>query len=120
MGYYTNTHINIRQLQRPGKPDLLEKIVSLYMDNSLGLLNGLRVAIDEGNAEQVRMNAHSFKSSSANLGALQLEKLCKQLEDMGRHDELEGAPSLLGRIESEFRAVSVALRHESPRGISNG
>jgi signal transduction histidine kinase/DNA-binding response OmpR family regulator len=111
---------NIRQLQCPGKPDILGKIVSLYMNDSPGLLNALREALDQGDAQQVRMLAHRFKSGSANLGALRLAAFCKQLEDMGCNNELEGAGSLLNRVETEFRAVSVELLQESLKGIVNG
>ena len=110
---------NIRQLQRPGKPDLLEKIVLLYMKDLPGLLNALRDAIDQDDAEQVRMHAHRLKSGSANLGALRLAELCKQLEDMGRNNELQQALILLNRVEAEFRLVSVALQQESLGGVAN-
>ena len=111
---------NIRQLQRPGKPDLLKKIVSLYMNDSPGLLNALREALDQGDAKQVQMHAHRFKSGSANLGALQLAELCKQLEEMGRDNELDDALTLLNRIETEFKAASVALQSENQGGVANG
>jgi len=111
---------NIRQLQRPGKPDLLEKIVSLYMSDTPGLLNALRVSIDGSDAEQVRMLAHRFKSGSANLGALGLAELCKQLEEKGRNGDLDDAALLLARIETEFKAVSVALQAESISGACHG
>jgi CheY-like chemotaxis protein/HPt (histidine-containing phosphotransfer) domain-containing protein len=111
---------NIRQLQRSDKPDLLEKIVSIYMNDSPGLLNALREALEQGDAQQVRMHAHRFKSGSANLGALRLAALCKRLEDMGSNNELEGALTLLNRVENEFRAVSVALQDGSPEGVANG
>jgi len=111
---------NIRQLQRPGKPDLLQKIVTLFMNDSPGLLNMLREAIDQDDAEQVRMHAHRFKSGSANLGALQLAELCKQLEEMGRGNELGDALTLLTRVENEFKAVSVALQQECLGGVASG
>jgi two-component system sensor histidine kinase/response regulator len=110
---------NIRQLQRPGKPDFLEKIVLLYMKDSPGLLNALRDAIDQDDAEQVRMHAHRFRSGSANLGALRLAELCKQLEEMGRNNELQQALILLNRVEAEFRLASVALQQESLGGVAN-
>jgi two-component system sensor histidine kinase/response regulator len=110
---------NIRQLQRPGKPDLLEKIVLLYMKDSPGLLNALRDAIHQDDAEQVRMHAHRLKSGSANLGALRLAELCKQLEDMGRNNELQQTLTLLNRVEAEFKLVSVALQQESLGGVAN-
>jgi two-component system sensor histidine kinase/response regulator len=111
---------NIRQLQRPGNPDLLQKIVTIYMNDSPGLLNALREAIDQSDAELVRMHAHRFKSGSANLGALRLAELCKQLEEMGRNNELQGALTLLSRVENEYRAASVALQQESLGGVASG
>ena len=111
---------NIRQLQRPGKPDLLEKMVSLYMDDSPGVLNALREAIDGGNAEQVRMLAHRFKSGSANLGALELADLCKEMEEKGRNNDLDDALTLLARIENGFKLASKALHAESLGSVSHG
>jgi signal transduction histidine kinase/DNA-binding response OmpR family regulator len=111
---------NIRQLQRPGNPDLLQKIVTIYMNDSPGLLNSLRKAIDQSDAELVRMHAHRFKSGSANLGALRLAELCRQLEEMGRNNELQGALTLLSRVENEFKAASVALQQESLGGVASG
>ncbi len=111
---------NIRQLQRPGNPDLLQKIVTIYMNDSPGLLNALREAIDQDDAALVRMHAHRFKSGSANLGALRLAELCRQLEEMGRNNELQGALTLLSRVENEFKAASVALQQESLGGVASG
>ena len=111
---------NIRQLQRPGKPDLLEKVVSLYMSDSSGLLNALREAINEGDAGKVRMLAHRFKSGSANLGALELAELCREMEEKGYNNNIEDALTLLTRIENGFKAVSIALQAESISNVSNG
>ena len=111
---------NIRSLQRQGKPDLLERIFKLYMDDSPGLINALRDSIEKGDAGQIRMLAHRFKSGSANLGALKLAELCKQLEESGRADEIGDAVTLLNRIEAEFKVVAVALLNETTRGVANG
>lgn len=111
---------NIRQLQLPGKPDLLGKIVSLYMKDSPGLLNALREAINQGDAEQVRLLAHRFKSGCANLGALELADLSKQMEDRGRNNDIDDALTLLARIDSEFRMVAAALQAETVSGVASG
>ena len=103
---------NIRQLQQSGRPDLLGKIIVIYIDDSPALLNSLRESISKGDAENVRLTAHRFKSGSANLGAIKLTELCRQLEDMGRNNELTGAASLVNRMETEFRDISVALLNE--------
>ncbi len=59
----------IRSLRRPGDPDLLKRIVDLYITNSRTLIDSLRGAIIANNAPGVVQAAHSLKSSSANVGA---------------------------------------------------
>ncbi len=108
----------IRELQQPGNPDLLSRVVSLYLEDCPGLLNGLRKSIEESDAENVRQHAHRFKSGSANLGATGLAELCKQLEYKGRENDLADGEALLSRIESEFRAVAVLLNEELARSVA--
>lgn len=51
------------------------------------------------------LNAHSFKGSSANMGALKLSELCQQLEDQSRRGKLEGLDLLIEQIRSEYLTV---------------
>jgi two-component system sensor histidine kinase/response regulator len=106
----------IRALQRPGTPSLLAKIIGVYLDNSLTLVQRLREALAQGDAAALCETAHSLKSSSANLGAAQLATLCKELEYRGREQRLEGAAALLTQLEVEYdqarEALAVELENE--------
>jgi len=109
---------NIRALQQPGNPDILARIIGLYMDDSPALLNVLHDAIKRSDAGEVRQAAHRLKSGSANLGATQLAARCKELEEMGRYDRLQQAPAMLARVEAEFRKVCAALEQVRTRGAA--
>jgi HPt (histidine-containing phosphotransfer) domain-containing protein len=100
---------NIRALQRPDAPSLLGKIIGLYLDNSLSSLQTLREAAAQGNAVALMEAAHSLKSSSANLGATQLAALCKELEQRGRDNDLQGAAELVDEIGKVHLRVCRAL-----------
>jgi HPt (histidine-containing phosphotransfer) domain-containing protein len=110
--------MNITALQRPGSPPLLTKVVSLYFQSSRELLEKLRQALEQGDADTTRKAAHSLKSSSANLGARQLASLSKALEDAGRSHSLEQAGPLLERIKTEHGRVVAALQGEL-EGVAN-
>jgi two-component system sensor histidine kinase/response regulator len=109
---------NIRSLQQAGKPDILARVIDLYLADCPGVMNQLRSAIAAGDAGQVRQLAHRMKSGSANLGALRMAELCKQLEQLGHGGELGDAAALLQRIETEFRQVVAALQVERRRGVA--
>ena len=102
----------IRRLQKEGKPDVLAKVIGLYLEDSPQLLENLREAVAEGNAAAIRTAAHTLKSSSANLGAKSLAELCKNLEAQGKAATLEGACELLEEVEKVYAAVCDALRKE--------
>jgi HPt (histidine-containing phosphotransfer) domain-containing protein len=75
----------------------------------------LHEAQAEGDAQGVRLAAHSFKGSCSNMGAVLLASLCKELEDAGRRDELELVPALIEQIEREFAIVRILFKSERQR-----
>ncbi len=100
---------NIRALQMEGLPDMLTQIIQIYLSEAPVLLERLAEGISADDAPGVRGAAHSLKSSSANLGALQISDFCKTLENRGREGSLAGAQPLLTQIKAEFVRVEETL-----------
>jgi signal transduction histidine kinase/DNA-binding response OmpR family regulator len=103
----------IRSLRQPGGPDLLKKIVALYISNSRTLIETLRDAILRSDAPGVAQAAHSLKSSSANVGAKSLTEMCAQLEATAKAGKLEPAWNLLDRMVEEHNCVLLALNAQT-------
>jgi CheY-like chemotaxis protein len=103
----------IRSLRQPGGPDLLKKIVALYISNSRTLIETLRDAILRSDAPGVAQAAHSLKSSSANVGAKSLTEMCAQLEATAKAGKLEPAWNLLDRMVEEHNRVLLALNAQT-------
>jgi signal transduction histidine kinase/CheY-like chemotaxis protein/HPt (histidine-containing phosphotransfer) domain-containing protein len=99
----------LRDLQRPGQPSLLDRVVGLYLSSAPGMFQRLRDAVAAGDGEALRQTAHGFKSSSANLGATQLAALCRELEQRGRDGRLEDVAVLLWELERRYARVREAL-----------
>ncbi|MFO1424594.1 MAG: response regulator [Candidatus Competibacteraceae bacterium] len=99
----------IRALQRPGAPDLLGKIIGLYLESSPKLLRQMREAVTAEDGEALRQAAHSLKSSSANLGATQLAAVCKELEQRGRDRRWANSIELLRQLEIRYQHARDAL-----------
>jgi signal transduction histidine kinase/CheY-like chemotaxis protein/HPt (histidine-containing phosphotransfer) domain-containing protein len=99
----------IRALQRPGAPSLLAKIINRYLDNFPTLVQRMREAVTHGDALALTEAAHSLKSSSANLGAVPLAALCKELEHRGREQRLDGVAALLAKVDAQYGQVREAL-----------
>ena len=54
-------------------------------------------------------SAHTLKSTSANLGAVALAALCKELETMGRQARSDGADEILVEIDRLHPLVCTQL-----------
>jgi CheY-like chemotaxis protein len=103
----------IRALQKPGAPDLLERIVALYLDDVPKLVQSMREAIAAGDGVVLQRAAHKLKSSSATLGALELAKLCNEIEVQARDKQVVDARQWISRIECEYARVCASLPSES-------
>ena len=91
---------------------MLTQIIQIYLSDVPSLLKKLDEGLAAGDASAVQKAAHTLKSSSANLGALQMADLCKTLEAGGREAALEKAPQLLTQIKTEFVRVEQGLTAE--------
>ncbi len=63
-------------------------LVKTYLDNAPDYLEKMRVAVAAGNVEAAVLPVHSLKSSSANVGAMQLYEYAKQIEHLARTGSL--------------------------------
>lgn len=90
-------------------------LLDTFVADSEERLRLLHQAQAEGNAQELRLAAHSFKGSCSNMGAVLLASLCKELEDAGRRETLERAPALIEQIEREFAIVRILFKTERQR-----
>jgi len=93
---------SITALQRPGKPDMLAKVLTLYLTDSQQLVDQVRRGVAGGETRLVREAAHSLKSRSAVLGAVSLSNLCQEIEAIGRGGSLTDAEPLLDPLDTAF------------------
>jgi len=97
---------NIRAL---GKPNLLDRIIMLFCSDAPKLLESMRQAAAQDDAKSLAWAAHRLKSSSANLGAVQLADLCIETEMLGRDNRTDHAHLLVDEMQAEFQRVRLAL-----------
>ena len=105
----------LRNLQVEGKPDVTEKIVRVYLSSSEPFFEKLKKAAVVEDLEELQNIAHSLKSSSANVGAIKLSRMCKDLEMACRNKVLEKMTDRVETIATEFFQV----KHDLNREISS-
>ncbi|MGE0053855.1 MAG: response regulator [Hyphomicrobium sp.] len=94
---------------KSARPDLLARLIKTFLCYAPDALKGLQEARSEGDVRRVAMLAHSLKSSSANLGAVKLSALCRDLEKKVAEKQEAEALAIVDPIVSAFTPVSEAL-----------
>ncbi len=95
----------LRGLQRPGEPDPIAELIELYRAMLPGYLADMDKALAESTPSLLEHVAHKLRGSSASLGAVGIESLCRELEQRGRNGSLQGTEDIIGRLKIEAQRI---------------
>ncbi|MEG3868419.1 response regulator [Microcoleus sp. Z1_B2] len=98
---------------------ILSLLANCYFEESLKLLQAMKLAIAQADTQTLKRVAHTLKGSSANLSAAPLAELCSRLEVMSTSGELDRASTLLAEIEDEYDRVKNTLQQELQKRETN-
>ena len=108
----------IRQLEEMTGQSLVRQLVDAYLEEGPREVERMREALGRGDLQKLAFIAHSFKGSSAQVGALRVAALSLELEKRGRAgdtDNLEGLLALVAEMEREIGAVAPLLKKQRER-----
>ncbi|KWN64372.1 response regulator [Burkholderia ubonensis] len=106
----------LRALQRPGRPDVLTRIIDQFNLDAPRLIGDMQAAVAAGDAVALKIAAHTLKSSSANVGAHRLSARCREIEQFARAAEVAAAADLVAGTNAEFERAQAALLAERVAG----
>ncbi|MFK5970915.1 MAG: ATP-binding protein [Candidatus Marithrix sp.] len=93
------------------KPDILDKLLNLYMDKMPSQIEKLYQANIEKDPEGLFKISHNIKSNSATIGAVQLARLAKELEILGRSGSIENTEQLIKDITTNYQQLEPLLKN---------
>ena len=103
----------IRAMSRPNGPDLLIRVIDLYVFSSNALVDTMQASSRLEQAMSLAHAAHALKSSSANVGALTLAELCAEVEAAAKGGQMDLARDLVKKLILEHVQVLRALQAKS-------
>jgi HPt (histidine-containing phosphotransfer) domain-containing protein len=103
------------RLKRFGGPALLREMIVLFLTAAPERIGVARAAAAAGDRRAVERALHALKSSSAQLGAMRMQRLSEQGEAMARDGVDDGIAEVIGALEQELLRV-----HEWLTSVRNG
>jgi hypothetical protein len=99
----------LRDLDPAGGNRLVERVIRAFESSGARLGGQLAEARAKGDIQAIRHVAHTLKSSSASIGALELSRLCAEIEAALRRETPAVEASLLDAMDHELSAVLQAV-----------
>jgi two-component system, sensor histidine kinase and response regulator len=88
---------------------LIQRAIDNFVTGADESLDDLRLALSRKDATALRSTAHRLKGSAANLGAVGVEALAFELEELGDRGDLAGADARVDELAAALQAASAAL-----------
>ena len=101
----------LAELDPKGENQLLQRVLQAFRASAARLMPQLEAARQSGDRATVRLVAHTLKSSSASIGALDLSQLCAQVEGLIRAESADDLDPLLHTMRVALDAALGAIEH---------
>lgn len=82
--------------------DTFDLLLSTFIGDTGKLVHSLTDLQQQNDIEVFTRNAHSIKSSSANVGALHLSAIAAELEEQGKTGDITNTADQISKLISEF------------------
>jgi two-component system sensor histidine kinase/response regulator len=105
---------NLAQLQREGRPDIVNRVITLFLESAPALLRELQEGAARGDMAMLRGACHALKASSANVGAAPLSAQCEELEALARTELVPEAAARVAAIVEAYHRARDALTARLP------
>ncbi len=102
------------EMMGDGGAEIVASLVTTYLEESPSLVDQIA---DGSETEDLRIAAHTLKSSSRSLGALQLGALAELIEHTAREDQLDTIHAEVASIRAEFEAARAELLSAHPLAV---
>jgi HPt (histidine-containing phosphotransfer) domain-containing protein len=100
----------LHELDPQGTNRVVERVLRAFEASLQRLLPQAAQALRDGDQDAVRHVAHTLKSSSASVGALDLSRRCADIENRLRTLHTDGLAERINALQAEGQRVLAAVR----------
>jgi histidine phosphotransfer protein HptB len=105
--------VTFNELKQMSGADFINELIDAFLDEAPSMIQNMHIALDTKDVESFRRNAHSLKSNANTFGATELGALAKELEMMGKENNLEignrleALNEMFGKVAEELRGMRI-------------
>ena len=94
---------SLRAIQVGGEAkQLLDKVIVMYSERAPLMIDSLKTAIAENDCSTMNFVAHSLKSSSHQLGLMEMVEICLDFEHLAKINSRQEIAKKIARLDAAF------------------
>jgi len=93
-----------------GDEKFVKELWKLFVEDAPDKIEGLKKALESRDCNLLNKQAHSLKSASGTIGAMELADICSQIEIAAKDGNIEMCNRIYEKLEYEFNRVATVLR----------
>lgn len=90
--------------------DGFANIVEVYIKTASELMDNIGGDLEKSDNQGLVFNAHTLKSSSAQLGVMLLSDIARQMEELGLEEKSENCDELYADAKEVFESVKIYMQ----------
>ena len=99
----------LRQLQKPGAPDVVGRILGRFLEETPQRMAALHSAVEHDDARALEQAAHALKGIAGTVGANEMASIAQELEQRGRAGATAGAQQRVEDLQAAFERAQPIL-----------
>jgi HPt (histidine-containing phosphotransfer) domain-containing protein len=97
------------ELEQISGEDFINELIDAFLEEGPVMLNNMQAALQAGDVDTFRRNAHSLKTNANTFGATELGARARELEFMARENNLD-VGDRLDQLNQAFSAAVAELK----------
>jgi len=93
-----------------GDEKLLQEVLGIFLEQAPKHLASLQAALETKDASAIERTAHSMKGELGYMGVAKVSQKARELEEMGRKGDIEGAGRAFPSFEADILAIVEGMR----------
>lgn len=102
---------SLKEMDEPGEPSFYSELITIYLEQSPGLIENIRTNYNLKNADQMGRAAHTLKGSSLNVGLRKFAEICKDLERKGKNNDFDDVDKLVENLDIYYLITVKELKN---------
>ncbi len=87
-------------------------LIALFLSNGDKLMNDIGEGLETGNPDAVKRATHALRSTTGQMGALNLQNIVMQIDEHAKNESLEDVPALYAEAQAQWRQVQAFFDKE--------